>query len=64
MAIATKEIEAERASQGVMDGDEELGMLAPNATAMGSGDTSYKGVATTDPYPVQGSSRMQPYPGT
>jgi hypothetical protein len=62
MAIATKEIEAERASQGL--GDEELGMLAPNSGTMGSGDTSYKGVATTDPYPAQGSSRVQPYAGT
>lgn len=52
MAIATKKIEAERNLTG---GDEELGMLGHNASTMNSGDTAYKGVATTDPEP-------HPYP--
>jgi hypothetical protein len=50
MAIATKEIEAERAGIQGEPGDEELGMLGPNTTTIGPNDTSYKGVATRDPY--------------
>lgn len=52
MTVAIKEIEAERAAQG----DEELGMLGPNTMTTGpGGDTSYKGVATQDPYSYQGA---------
>ena len=51
MAIAIKEIEAERA---VSQGDEEqLGMLRPHKHATGTGDTSYQGIATTAPYAHQ-----------
>lgn len=52
MAMATKEIEAERA---LSQGDEELGMLRPNTSTTGPDDTSYKGVATSDPYAYEGA---------
>jgi hypothetical protein len=41
MAIATKEIEAERA---ISQGDEELDELSSNLHATNIGDTSYHGV--------------------
>jgi hypothetical protein len=55
MAIAIKEIEAERAlSAGVVEREDELDTLDPN------GDTSYKG-ANTAPYTYQGGIRSSPY---
>lgn len=53
MAIATQEIESERA---ISQGDEELEMLGSHLHATGTGDTSYRGVATTAPYPYQGDT--------
>jgi hypothetical protein len=49
MAIATGEIEAER---GLAQG-EELERLSPTLEATNTEDTSYRGVASTTPYPYQ-----------
>lgn len=56
MAIAIKQIEAERAlSHGVIDVDDELQDM--NA----AGDTAYKGAGTTTPYQYQNGLGSSPY---
>jgi hypothetical protein len=55
MAIAVKQIEAERAlSHGVIV-DDELNELNP------AGDTAYKGAGSTAPYPYQNGLSSSPY---
>jgi hypothetical protein len=57
MAVAIKEIEAERAmSQGIIEGDDELDNLNPTYS-----NTAYKGANKAAPYPYQGGSRASPY---
>jgi hypothetical protein len=57
MAVAIKDIEAERAlSGGVVDGEDEMDNLHP----INEADTSYKG-ANTAPYSYQGGARSSPY---
>jgi hypothetical protein len=53
MVIATAEIESER---GTPQADEELETLGGHLPDTSTGDTSYRGVATTAPYPYQGDT--------